>query len=148
LEGYELNVVDYLVKPYPFDRFLKAVNKVKEKLATREAPFSQETDRDYLYVKTNQMLRRINFLDILLIEGMENYVTIYTREEKLISLMTMKSLEDSLPSSQFLRVHKTYIIAKRKVLGIVGNELDMGVKKVPISRVRRNEILHELIGKM
>lgn len=147
LEGYELNVVDYLVKPYPFDRFLKAVNKVKEKLAIREVSLSQETEKDYLYVKTNHMLRRINFSDILFIEGMENYVTIYTQEEKLISLMTMKSLEESLPSAQFLRVHKTYMIAKRKVLGIIGNELDMGIKKIPISRVRRNEILEELIGK-
>lgn len=146
LEGFELDVVDYLVKPYPFDRFLKAVNKAREKLAhKKQVPVIKET-RDFIYVKVDNALRRVNLEDILLVEGMENYVKIHTPSEKLISLMTLKSMEESLPDENFLRVHKTYIIAKNKVLGIMGNELDMGVKKVPFSRNRRNEIIQILTG--
>jgi DNA-binding LytR/AlgR family response regulator len=145
LEGFELNVVDYLVKPYPFERFIKAVNKVKEKLASR-MPIENDGVRDFMFVKIDQMLKRVNFSEILLVEGMENYVTIYTPKEKLISLMTLKSLDENLPSQEFLRVHKTYIVAKNKVLGIMGNELEMGIKKVPISRTRRAEIIQELTG--
>ncbi|PSL07365.1 LytR/AlgR family response regulator transcription factor [Cecembia rubra] len=146
LEGYELDVVDYLVKPYPFDRFLKAVNKAREKLAHKQQILVIKEPRDFIYVKVDNALKRVNLEDILLVEGMENYVKIYTPSEKLISLMTLKSMEESLPNENFLRVHKTYIIAKNKVLGIMGNELDMGIKKVPFSRNRRNEIIRILTG--
>lgn len=146
LEGYELDVVDYLVKPYPFDRFLKAVNKAREKLTYRGNPQIIREVRDFIYVKVDNALRRVNLEDILLVEGMENYVKIHTSTEKLISLMTLKSMEETLPEGNFLRVHKTYIIAKNKVLGIIGNELDMGIKKVPFSRSRRNEIIQLLTG--
>ncbi|WP_304517768.1 LytR/AlgR family response regulator transcription factor [Cecembia rubra] len=146
LEGYELDVVDYLVKPYPFDRFLKAVNKAREKLAHKQQILVIKEPRDFIYVKVDNALKRVNLEDILLVEGMENYVKIYTPSEKLISLMTLKSMEEFLPNENFLRVHKTYIIAKNKVLGIMGNELDMGIKKVPFSRNRRNEIIRILTG--
>lgn len=149
LQGFELNVVDYLVKPYPFDRFIKAVNKAKEILELKQNrnTFTASTiEKEHFYIKVDNALKRINFVDIYYIEGMENYASIFTAKDRFITLMTMKSLEELLPRSEFLRVHKTYIVSKSKVLGIMGNELDMGFSKIPISRSRRNEIIGELTG--
>jgi DNA-binding LytR/AlgR family response regulator len=147
LQGFELDVVDYLVKPYPFDRFLKAVNKARElfklknPLATNSIP-----PKDHFFVKVDNILKRVDFADIVYIEGMENYVAIHTANGRLITLMTMKSMEESLPIGEFYRVHKTYIISKAKVKGIIGNEIDMGISKVPLSRARRSEIISDLTG--
>ncbi|MBW3468116.1 LytR/AlgR family response regulator transcription factor [Arthrospiribacter ruber] len=148
LQGFELDVVDYLVKPYSFERFLKAVNKASDvyKLKFRDQkPPEPISPKDHIFVKVDAMLRRINLEDIVYIEGMENYLAIHTEKDRFITLMTMKSLEESLPST-FLRVHKTYIISKDKVQGIIGNELDMGKMKVPFSRSRRSEIIELLTG--
>ncbi|MFD2034262.1 LytR/AlgR family response regulator transcription factor [Belliella marina] len=149
LQGFELDVVDYLVKPYPFDRFVKAVNKAREILTLRQSKESNSKNalqKDSIYVKVDNALKRINLADIHYVEGMENYVSIYTATDRHITLLTMKSMEEMLPTSDFLRVHKTYIAAKSKVLAITGNELDMGISKIPISRNRRNEIIGELTG--
>lgn len=146
LQGFELDVIDYLVKPYPFDRFLKAVNKAREIHHLKNQKPIEENNKDHIFLKVDNVLRRINFEDIIYIEGMENYVAIHTIEGRFITLMTMKSMEESLPSNEFLRVHKTYMISKPKVKGIVGNEIDMGVKKIPFSRSRRNEIIEALVG--
>jgi DNA-binding LytR/AlgR family response regulator len=147
LQGFELDVIDYLVKPYPFDRFLKAVNKAREMYLLKNQKVNMEISKDHIFLKVDNALKRINFEDILYVEGMENYIAVHTREGRYITLMTMKSMEESLPSHEFLRVHKTYIISKPKVKGIVGNEIDMGVKKIPFSRSRRNEIIEALVGK-
>lgn len=146
LQGFELNVIDYLVKPYPFDRFLKAANKAREMHLLKNQQFTTEKIKDYIFLKVDNVLKRINFADILFVEGMENYIAVHTLEGRFITLMTMKNMEESLPSQVFLRVHKTYIISKPKVKGIVGNEIDMGVKKIPFSRSRRNEIIEALVG--
>lgn len=150
LQGFELDVVDYLVKPYPFDRFLKAVNKAIDriKLSFKANQKQQDHDeRDHIYIKVDYTLKRVDFKDIIYVEGMENYIAIHTEKERLITLMTMKSIEEVLPGSSFLRIHKTFIIAKNKVLGIIGNEIDMGKNKIPLSRSRRSEIIEELTGK-
>ncbi len=149
LQGFELDVVDYLVKPYPFERFLKAVNKASDIFrlkVNQSAETSELSSKDHIYIKADYMLKRVNLVDIFYIEGMENYIAIHTENERLITLMTMKSMEESLPTSEFIRIHKTYIISKRKVQGIIGNEIDMGKSKVPLSRSRRNEIIRELTG--
>jgi DNA-binding LytR/AlgR family response regulator len=147
LQGFELDVVDYLVKPYPFDRFLKAVNKAKDLFQLKQNSKDSSGPKDAMFVKVDNVLKRVLLNDILYIEGMENYVAIHTERERLITLMTMKSMEESLPTDRFLRIHKTYIISKNQVRGIEGNEIDMGKNKVPMSRNRRNEIISELIGK-
>lgn len=147
LQGFELDVIDYLVKPYPFDRFLKAVNKARDIHQLKNQKHPNENNKDHIFLKVDNALKRVNFEDILYVEGMENYVAVHTHEGRYITLMTMKNMEGSLPSADFLRVHKTYIISKPKVKGIVGNEIDMGVKKIPFSRSRRNEIIEALVGK-
>lgn len=147
LQGFELDVVDYLVKPYPFDRFLKAVNKARELFELKNlSVINVFTPKDHFYIKVDNILKRVDFGDIVYIEGMENYVAIHTVNGRLITLMTMKSMEENLPKKDFLRVHKTYIISRAKVQAIIGNEIDMGISKVPLSRVRRSEIISDLTG--
>lgn len=147
LQGFDLDVVDYLVKPYPFDRFLKAVNRAKELFSHRLNPKETPTSKEAIFIKVDNILKRVLLNDIIYIEGMENYVALHTKEGRMITLMTMKSMEESLPDEKFLRIHKTYIISKNHVKGIEGNEIDMGKAKVPMSRNRRNEIIDELIGR-
>jgi DNA-binding LytR/AlgR family response regulator len=149
LQGFELDVVDYLVKPYPFERFLKAVNKAKDLQTFNQPSFNDVSNAvvDHTFIKTDNKYERINFDDILFVEGMENYVAIHTSTERFITLMTMKSIEELLPASGFLRIHKTYIIALQKVRAIEGNQVNMGKKKLPISRQRRNEILDIILKK-
>lgn len=147
LQGFELDVVDYLVKPYPFDRFLKAVNKAKDLYHLKQHPKEYPSTKDAIFLKVDNVLKRVILNDIIYIEGMENYVALHTREGRMITLMTMKSMEETLPSENFLRVHKTYIISKNHVKGIEGNEIDMGKVKIPMSRNRRNEIIDELVGR-
>lgn len=141
IQGFELDVVDYLVKPYPFDRFMKAVNKARELQLFKSKKADQQVASDHLFVKSDNRYERINYADIAYIEGMENYVSIYTSNARIITMMTMKSMEEQLPAAKFLRIHKTYIVAIDKVKAVDGNQVDIGSKKLPISRQRRNEIL-------
>lgn len=149
LQGFDLDVVDYLVKPYPFERFMKAINKVHQLLNLKNQPAIETAlaSKSYFYVKTDNKLERINFEDILFIEAMENYVSIFTLEGKVITLMTMKAMEALLPPERFLRIHKTYIIAMDKVQSIQGNEVRIGNKLIPFSRQNREVVLKRLTGK-
>jgi DNA-binding LytR/AlgR family response regulator len=149
LQGFDLDVVDYLVKPYPFDRFLKAVNKARDLHMLKNGPASPAAlpaAKAYFFVKTDSKLERITIDEILYVEAMENYVSIVTGQGKTLTLMTMKSLEELLPAGRFLRVHKTYIIALDKVQAIQGNEVQIGGRLIPFSRQKRGEVLERLTG--
>lgn len=146
LQGFDLDVVDYLVKPYPFDRFLKAVNKAWELHQYQNTTSSLPDVRDHFFVKTNNKMERVIFQDILYVEAMENYIYIHTHQARLLTLMTMKAMEALLPPQGYLRVHKSYIIALSKVQSIEGNEIIIDGKNIPISRQKRKETLDRLIG--
>ena len=125
LESYELDVVDYLLKPIRFPRFLSAVQKAAKDLGESEqgpASNTEETD-DYIFVKTEAKgkLLKINLADIDYIEGMKNYVAIYQGGKKIMVYTSMKDLEERLPQKQFIRVHKSFIIPVTKITGIEGN---------------------------
>jgi two-component system LytT family response regulator len=126
-EGFELEVADYLLKPVPFPRFLKAVQRIQhlqdEPAATVQAPEDNDAADDYFFVKTElkgKMLK-INFKDIDYIEGMKNYVAIHHDGNKTLVLLNMKDLEDRLPARYFMRIHRSYIIALEKIVAIEGN---------------------------
>jgi two-component system LytT family response regulator len=122
-EGFELEVEDYLLKPIPFPRFLKAVQRVQQARSDAETPTSEGGVDDYFFVKTElkgKMLR-INFKDIDYIESMKNYVAIHHNGAKTLALLTMKELEDRLPATHFLRIHRSFIIAVDKITSIEGN---------------------------
>jgi DNA-binding LytR/AlgR family response regulator len=149
LEGFELNALDYLVKPISFDRFLKSVLRAKEYYEVRQ---KNETEAipvsgtaSYFFIKSDNKLVKILFDDILLVEALENYVQIYTIHKKYITYLTIKSVEEYLPASAFLRVHKSFIVAAAKIDSIEGNDICIGLHHVPISRNLKDEIMDKLL---
>ncbi len=122
LESYELDVVDYLLKPIRLPRFLQAVQKAAKEMEEPVTPATPEED-DYIFVKTESKgkLLKINLPDIDYIEGMKNYVAIYCANKKTMVYTSMKDLEERLPSKDFIRVHKSFIIAIGRITGIEGN---------------------------
>lgn len=145
LQGFELDVVDYLVKPFPFDRFLKAVNKAHELFELRLQSSTHAAREDFFFVKCDSRFEKIHFRDVLFVEGMENYVVIHTQNQKYVTLLRMKALEETLPAADFLRIHKSYIASIKSISAIDGNDVIVGGKRLPISRERKAEILERLI---
>ena len=111
IKGYDLEVSDYLLKPISFDRFLKAVNKVYDQLISSQTPVVQ----DYLFVKTSLKLEKIRFNDMRFIEGVENYVAIYTSDGKIITHTTLRTILQKLPPERFVQVHKSYLVNIDKI---------------------------------
>lgn len=148
LESFDLNVLDYLVKPISFPRFLKSVTKAKEQLhlmhKTIAAPATLHSDDDYIFIKTDNKLLRIFFNDILFVEALQNYVAIHTAEKKFISYLTFKGVEDKLPAHKFLKVHKSYIVQIARVDAFQNNELQIGTLKIPVSRNLKDEVLKKI----
>ncbi len=149
LEGFELNVLDYLVKPITPERFLKAVNRAKEVLEFRNVEESKVAE--YFFVKSANSYEKVFFRDILFIEASQNYMTIHMEQGKLIALMTIKSLEQQLTARKFLRIHKSYIVALEKINSLRGNEIIIGKNKLPVGKSYKDTLLkivnERLIGK-
>lgn len=140
LEGFELDVLDYLLKPISFQRFLKAAEKARAYYAARPPE-----GVDHIFVKTGSVLKKIVYDDILFVEALQNYVAIHTKDKKYIAWLTFKSLEDKLPAGRFLKVHKSYIIQLCKVDGIEGNDILIGEHAIPVSRSNREEIMRRIL---
>ena len=148
LDGFEVNALDYLVKPISFDRFLKAALKAKEFYEVRQknkAEAGPGTASEYFFIKADNKLVKILFDDILFVEALQNYVTIHTTTKKYISYLTIKSVEDYLPAGRFIKVHKSYIISAAKVDSIDGNEIRLGQHHIPISRSLKDEVIDKLL---
>src|SRR5205085_4403861 len=125
LEGYELDVIDYLLKPVRFPRFLTAVQKAVKALNDNSDKAFTETEEDFIFVKTESKgkLLKINLNEIDYIEGMKNYIAIYRSGHKTLVYTNMKDIEARLPKSHFVRVHKSFIIPISKLTGIEGNKV-------------------------
>lgn len=149
LEGFELNALDYLLKPISLDRFMKAVNKALEQfdLIHSESTSSRavDGDKDFFFVKADKKLVKVRHNDILYIEGLKDYVIIRLVEGRVITLQTMKNLEEKLPSSLFKRVHRSYIVALDKINAIVGNMIELTekgqTKHLPVGKNYRDDLL-------
>lgn len=154
LQGYELDVIDYLLKPFSFERFLKAVNKAQEYLDLTEKsglPASVEGTNgasNYLFVKTDYKLVKINLREIVYIEGLKDYIKIYTTtaERPVITLLTMKAMEEKLSPREFVRVHRSYIVAIHQVQFIQRNTVHIGNKEIPVSEHYKDN-LYKIINK-
>lgn len=146
LDGYRFNTVDYLVKPISFERFLQAVNKALRVLGPALPPSGPDNPADFLFIKVDKQLVRLCIDDICYIEGMQNYIAIFTATERLVTLVPMKTLLDVLPPGEFIQVHKSYIVAKNKVERIDEGDLLLGAHRVPLSRRMREEVLKSLTG--
>jgi DNA-binding LytR/AlgR family response regulator len=146
LQGYELNVMDYLLKPFSFERFLKAVMKAKTFLETaQKTPAVIAHEPCYFFLKTDSKLVKIAYEEVLFVEALQNYVAVYTQEKKYISYLTIKSVEEQLPAQQFVKVHKSYLVAAGKVDSIEGNEIRIRQYHIPISRNSKEDVLEKIL---
>jgi DNA-binding LytR/AlgR family response regulator len=144
LESYELNVVDYLLKPISFERFSKTVNKIIDGRTFVES--KDNATSDHIFVKSNGKFFRVNFSDIHFIEAMKDYLKIYTTDHTLITHQTMNEIEKILPFKQFIRVHKSYIVAVARIKSIYGNTIETGKSTIPIG-INYKERVMNLIGR-
>jgi DNA-binding LytR/AlgR family response regulator len=155
IEGFDLDAVDYLLKPIAFDRFLKAVNKASAAIEKVQQS-SEDTDKtdepkeeeapNFIFVKSDKKLIKIKYEDIIFIEGLKDYVIIRINTGRVITLQTMKSLEEKLPSDQFRRIHRSYIVRLDRVDAVIGSQVEIDKKQLPIGKNYRDELL-EVIHK-
>ena len=150
LEGFQLDVLDYLVKPITFNRFFKAVSKAKDyhqlrvqSVATK--PSDEDLVADYFFVKCDYKYERIYLDDIRYIQGLQNYVTIYTSQGKYVTLLSLKDVEANLSNTAFIRVHKSYIVAIAKIEAIENNEIMVKAARIPIGRNYRAEVISRVV---
>jgi DNA-binding LytR/AlgR family response regulator len=149
IEGYELNVIDYLLKPISFERFSKTIDKILEgRLFIPPAKDVKEPDKpgDHIFVKSNSKFFKVDFSTIMYVEGMKDYLKIHTKEYALITHQTMNDIEKILPGKQFMRVHKSYIIAVAFIKSIYGNSVELEKITIPIG-INYKETVMNFIGR-
>jgi two-component system, LytTR family, response regulator len=143
IKGYELNAMDYLLKPYTLERFIQAVEKVQDYYSRN----SDQTNAEFIFVKTEYRLEKILLEDILYIEGMRDYRCIYTTQKRIMTLQTFKEFETILPESKILRVHKSYMVAINKIESIQKEEIKIKEKYIPVSETYKKPLMALLVGK-
>ena len=141
LKGFELNVTDYLLKPYTFERFLQAVERVREDLSKNII----NEPRKFIFIKTEYRLEKVMLNDIIYIEGMRDYRRIHTANKQIMTLQTFKDLEKEIPSSVICRVHKSFMVAIDKIESIERDRIKIGAKLIPVSESYKREFM-ELIN--
>ena len=141
IEGFELEVTDYLMKPVTFDRFLKGSKKALAKVSGSETIKSISDKPDFLYVKSNQRFEKIWFDDILYIESMLNYINIITKKKKLTVYSSLKAIESSFPQGRFVRIHKSYMAAVKHIDAIDGHQIHVAGHILPVSRTNKQALL-------
>ena len=147
IEGFELDVLDYLVKPFSFDRFLKAATKAKEyvELQSKSSTIQINKSNNYFFVKCNGKIEKVLYDDLIYVEAMLNYIILHTTDKKMIVYHTIKSIAEQLPETMFLKIHKSTIINTTKIKSIEGNEIDMGKAKVIISQNLHDVVLKAIV---
>ena len=134
--GYDLGVVDYLLKPISFPRFSQAVSKAMQLLALKQNAVAKVVedvpDKDFLLVKADHKLFKVNYDDILYVEGQREYVMIYTKTRKIMTLNSLKKLEEELPAADFIRIHKSYIVSKKHIDFLDGNNVSVAGTLLPV----------------
>jgi DNA-binding LytR/AlgR family response regulator len=144
LDGYELDIIDYLLKPFALHRFLKAVQKAKDFYEMKTLPKAIGTGNalppSYIFIKSDKRIEKVELNDILYAEVLGNYVTIWTERKKIIAYLTMKSLESQLSNVDFIKIHQSFLVNRSKIESLEGNELKVGAKSLPISRNYRDSV--------
>ncbi len=145
LEGYEFNVIDYLLKPIAFDRFFKAAEKALEVIGPVNSPGRnpKENNINFLFVKgeSKNKFIKVGYDEILYIEGLKNYVSVFTASQRIVTYQSLRDLEEVLPPGSFCRIHKSYIISIDKIRMVDGNILYIGEKGLPIGSSYREEFM-------
>ncbi len=151
LEGFNLDVVDYILKPFSFERFLKAVNKVSELVSLRQqkdtaaqpAPAKEAPGPDYIFVNADYSIVRINIPDIMYVEGLKDYIKIYLKntDKAVITRLSMRYMEEKLPAGSFARVHKSYIVSLDKITAFKKNRVMLNQTEIPVSDNFKDKVL-------
>jgi DNA-binding LytR/AlgR family response regulator len=144
VEGFELDAIDYLVKPFSFERFLKAVNKALNKVNRKPANLDDKHADDFIFLKADKKVYKIDLEDILYAEATGDYVKVVTVEGQYVANITLKKLLEELPSNLFIRVHKSYLISANKIKFFEGNYIKVGQTDIPIGAAYREEIFARL----
>jgi two-component system LytT family response regulator len=155
LDGYDLDVIDYLLKPIAFERFYKSVQKAQAILHPAQQPvrvepvLRQQQDflSDFIFVKTEHKIQKLYLNDILFIEGLKDYISIFTPAERIITLQNMKKMEDALPTRHFMRVHKSYIVSINKIDSIERSRISIGDRTIPVGDTYRDDFFKVVDGK-
>ncbi len=153
IEGYDLNIVDYLLKPISFERFVKAVNKASDMFLLKDKKSQpivteENTDaqtKDYFFVKADYKIVKVFYDEIIFIEGLSEYVKIHTTGKNLVVLESLKNLESNLPPDKFIRIHKSYIVATGKIEAITGNSIEIDEELLPIGKSYKDTVLKKLL---
>jgi DNA-binding LytR/AlgR family response regulator len=140
LAGYELDIIDYLLKPFAFSRFQKAVQKAWDFRQMKEA-VSPGGANTFIFVRSERRIEKLELKDILYVESLGNYAGIYTETKKIMAYLTLKSLESQLPPSEFIKVHQSYLVNFSRITAIEGNELRLGQKVLPIGRNYKDPVM-------
>lgn len=141
LEGFELNAVDYLKKPFSFERFCKAFYRAEELLLLKKKAVTQpgESEAKFLFIKSNKKNYKINFADIMFVEGLGDYIKIHIKENHYVTNLSMKRILDLLPANLFYRIHKSYIISLHNIESVEGNMVSIEGNKLPIGNSYRQD---------
>jgi DNA-binding LytR/AlgR family response regulator len=145
VESYDFDVTDYLLKPISFERFLKAVNKALDKKNTVANAAEQKSD--FIFLKVDGKLVKVNFSEIMYVEGMKDYLKVFLKDKFYVVHQTMKRFEESLPHGQFIRVHKSYIVSLPAVKTIIGNYIEVNDQHIPIGANYKDELI-QLVFKL
>lgn len=133
LEGFDYKAIDYLLKPFSFERFYKAAIRSFENMTLRKGQSNKTPEREYIFVKSEYKLVKINFDDILYIEGLKDYIKIITKQKTILTLMRMKEIEEKLPENVFVRIHRSFIISIRNVDTVNKTNVTIGKKTIPVT---------------
>ena len=146
LEGFDLNVSDYLLKPIRFERFAQAVHKISA-TNTTVVEHEKSPSKDFFFLKSGYKSVKINFADITHVEGMKEYVVFYTTDgKKFMKNERMKNIEEILAAHQFIRVHKSYLVAINHITSFYGNTIEMGEKQIPVGRAYKDDLKRLIEG--
>jgi len=140
IESYELDVLDYLLKPIPFDRFLKSVNKAINVFKGNES-VGAEANKTFIFIKVDGRMVKLNFDEILYVEGLKDYLKVHTKDKHYVTHMTMKKMEETLPAKEFVRIHKSYILQLNAVKSISGNTVETAKETVPIGAFYKDQLV-------
>ncbi len=150
LEGFELDVVDFLLKPITFERFLKSINKYYQatheevKVSQPVTMNNNHNEEAFIYVKENKKVLKVHLNDILYVEGLSEYVQIFTAERKIITKTSMTNMSEKLPEESFMRIHKSYIVSLSKIEAFTSSSIEVPGKELPIGRSYKNSVLEVL----
>jgi len=142
VQGFDMDILDYLLKPISFQRFLKAANKAYDCFQVQ--PVSENDD--YIFVKAENKFEKIYYSDILFVEAMENYICIQTKDRKIITHLTLISVKEKLPANQFIQPHKSFIVSIDHVKSIEGNILHLDTFRIPISKYQKEEVMERIVN--